>query len=77
MTDMELPNQHKAIEAALSWVTTGVATRILHCHPQTLRAMAKRGAIRCERTASGRCLWDVGTYLRQREAAQRAGGVMP
>jgi hypothetical protein len=30
VTDMEFPNQHKAIEAALGWVTTGVASRILH-----------------------------------------------
>jgi len=74
---MELANQHKAIEAALGWVTPGVATRILHCHQQTLRAMAKRGAIRCARTASGRCLWDVSTYLLEREAAQRSGEVMP
>jgi hypothetical protein len=74
---MELANQHKAIEAALGWVTPGVATRILHCHQQTLRAMAKRGAIRCARTASGRCLWDVSTYLLQREAAQRSGEVIP
>jgi hypothetical protein len=74
---MELANQHKAIEPALGWVTPGVATRILHCHQQTLRAMAKRGAIRCARTASGRCLWDVSTYLLQREAAQRSGEVMP
>jgi hypothetical protein len=74
---MELANQHKAIEAALGWVTPGVATRILHCHQQTLRAMAKRGAIRCARAASGRCLWDVSTYLLQREAAQRSGEVMP
>lgn len=72
---MELPSQHKAIEAALGSVTTGVATRILHCHHQTLRVMAKRDAIRCERIAS--CLWDVGTHLRQREAAQRSGEVMP
>lgn len=57
----------------LGQATTGIATRILGCHSQTLYAMRKRGVIHCERTASGRLLWDVAKYLRQRDGQIEAG----
>ena len=60
-TDIDEPR----LADGLSEVTTGIAARVLRCHPATLRKM---GEIACSRTATGRCLWRVRDYLERTQA---------
>jgi hypothetical protein len=64
ITDINDPRQAEG----LSEVTTGIAARVLRCHPTTLRKMQERGEIECTRTATGRCLWRVRKYLERTQA---------
>ena len=52
------------------YLPTGQAARHLGIGPDTLRRWAENGQIRHERTASGRYLFDVIGYLRDREQIQ-------
>ena len=52
---------------------TGMAARILQCHPATLHNMRKRGAITYTKTATGRFLWNIQEYLERATGNARLG----
>jgi len=54
------------------YLPTGQASRHLRVGPDTLRRWAESGQIKHERTASGRYLFDVIGYLRERGQVQQA-----
>ena len=60
---MRLSYVHSCDDDTLREATTGIAARILRCHPATLYKMRDRKEIECIRTASGRCLWNVRQFL--------------
>ena len=75
---MAIPMTHASPYALIAetaqFVPTGVAARCLGRHPDTLKAMRMRGEIECIRSASGRCLWNIGGFLArvaQKVEAQR------
>jgi hypothetical protein len=49
---------------ALTKVPTGMAARMLGLEDtRQLYTLHKRGEIACERTRTGRCLWDVAGWM--------------
>lgn len=44
-------------------VGSGLASRLIGCHPHTLRKWAKTGKIDAVRTAGGQFRYDVAAYL--------------
>jgi predicted site-specific integrase-resolvase len=56
-----------AVEQALTKVPSSMAARVLGIDRLTLYKWRDRGEIACERTASGRILWNVAAYLKRQE----------
>jgi hypothetical protein len=57
---------------ALTRVPSGMAAKLLGLDdPRQLYTLQKRGEIRCERTRTGRCMWDVAGYLEREPGRAR------
>ena len=58
---------------ALTKVPSGMAAKLLGLDDvRQLYTLQKRGEIECERTRTGRCLWDVAGYMERKPAEKRA-----